>query len=318
MTWHYLSNQFLTVTERNYKKAYELSVFHDSALAQAVKDNSKDPDYTFLYNRYHPVHLAYVAAYTQWDSAGGNRQGETLNVSQLLALLPSKLDDWDPAVQIVYKKNTPGFKKIFPNKRKPFNSGTIDQRIAAVNTLAENIGDDPKLVDTKTGVTDFYTLLSTARGTQDGSKSTTDTRSKEVNAARIPAMQLQYAATGFFMNKFYENPEMATAYFDVQLLRDIEQSIFTGTAKPNVIVDVFTHTFSASDEVRIKATGKEGFTTYLTNQPGTVYGAGISVKAGEQAIVPVDDFKVPDLLVYRYVTIENTNGDVTSFEIEIE
>ncbi len=318
MNWHFTNNQFLSATARNYKKAYLLSLYHDAALDRMLQDNPGDPDFTMLYNRYHPAHQSYVKAYTQWDSAGGNQQSNTLNVQLLLQQMTGLLDDWELVVLMVYKKKTPGYKKLFPNNRKPFRTGNIDSRINALNTLAENIGDDPALAALKADITRFYKDISTARYQQDGSKSVKDNRSSDVDSARITAMQLQYADTGYLINKYYETPEKVNAFFELEQLRVQEQTVYTGKIKPDAIENIFTRTLSPDNELRLHSRSADGYIAYLSNIAGTAYGNGIAVKPGEERIATAADFDVPNLHNFRFLNVQNMGKQPSEFEIVIE
>lgn len=316
--WHYLVNQFLVSTRTSFKKAFSLSNYHNAALLQATKDYPDDADYQMLYDRYNPVHVKFVNTYTAWDSAGGNQQSETLNVTQLLEQMTDQLDEWEPDILKVCKKKTPAYKKIFPDERKPFYRGGIDERIAAVKTLAENMGDNPKLADVKKGVLDYWKSLDEARTAQDGSKMSKGNQSSEVEACRIAAMQIQYADTGFLMNKFYLTPEKVAKFFDLTLLRDIEQSLFTGTLKAHTLKNVFVRTLAAASLLRIRNTGARDLQVSLSNVADAMANPVIMVAAGEEKMIPVADFGVVDLHLYRYLNIENGADEDTSFEVEIE
>ena len=55
--WNFLINSFLSVSRNNFIKTLKLSNYHDAMLKKAMTNNSADPDWAFLYNRYHPFHL---------------------------------------------------------------------------------------------------------------------------------------------------------------------------------------------------------------------------------------------------------------------
>ena len=92
--WQFAVNQFLNGTKANYKKTLILSTAHDAYLKQMTVDFPGDPDWTTLYNRYHPLHLDYKAAYNAWVASGGSLKSKTLSLKVLFKLIPAKLDLW--------------------------------------------------------------------------------------------------------------------------------------------------------------------------------------------------------------------------------
>src|ERR1051325_4596808 len=92
---HYLKNQFLTTTVDNYKQAVKMSRFHDSALLKAKTDDAADPDWAFLYDRFHPLYQDLNSKYIHWHGAGGTQEVKTLNLKQLFMPLTAKVNAWD-------------------------------------------------------------------------------------------------------------------------------------------------------------------------------------------------------------------------------
>lgn len=310
MEWQYLDNQFYNVTKRNYKKALIISNYHDAAL-KTIMDASPDPDYATLYNRYHPLHLTLVTEYTNWKNAGGQQEGSTLNLDQLLGLMNGKLDNWDPRIQVVYAKTTPRYKTIFPDGRKPFQRSNKDTRIEAVNTLSENIGADAALATIKTEVDTYYTDLDTARDSQSGAKLGTKIGSGSVAGAVANAMIMQYRNLGFLINKLYETPNVILNLFDVQTIRERDQRIFTGTLNPLENEPVLIHTFLPDDEIRLKITGNAAANFYLATTPGGTNSAAVNVPANSEVTIPISTFTFPDPQVHRFLTAVNTSNTET-------
>ncbi len=262
--WKYLTNQFEIATRDSFKKALKLSNYHDSALFMA---KNSDPVFQVLYDRYHPLHINYTNSYSNWQSIGGGREGDTLNVNQQLDLALLKIDDWDVAIQVVYKKNTPRYKAIFPNGRKPFNEGGLDSRINAFLTLSINIGLDAALTAVKAEVDATYSVLDTARDEQEGAKADTTVGSGKVNTDRIAAMNMQYRNTGWVMDNMFDNRfTVADALFDEETLRKNLQTIFTGTLHPEEKRAVLTRTLLPDDGMHIKIEGEGAVAFYLASQ----------------------------------------------------
>lgn len=421
-TWKYLLNQFLVSTRNNFKKTLKLSNYHDAMLKGTMDATPSDFDWAMLYNRYHPLHLAYTDAYTKWKNAGGTQQGQTLNMEQLLALLTTKVNNWDVQVQNVFDKTTPEYKSIFPDGRKPFNSGAINTRIIAVQNLGsalspytlsqefvsgptnmlpaitqnitqgsfdastpvklENMGitstisfcrasggsigcvapnvpvapgatvnttwgaipgtgdflnatnqlgagvgtyrvtiqlviPPPQLVAVKTQAEAFYALLDAARDVQEGSKGGTKTSSELLDEKRIPVMTMQYGNLGFLMSKYMNSPLLIEPFFELTVLRDHQQVLFTGTLDPAENEAVLIHTFAADDEIRFKITGVGQGTFYLSTTPGGTDSTPIVIVGGAEQTLLASAFGITDYGTHRYLTAINNGSTALDFEIEL-
>jgi hypothetical protein len=264
--WHYSDNQFVNVTRDNFKKGLKLSIYHDSNL-KTLMDSDPDPDWVTLYNRYHPVHEGYVAAYNSWRGAGGLQEGETLNVDQLLSLLRDRVNRWDSMVQVVFAKKTPSYKGIFNNAHKPFTKGEKETRIAAVLDLGTKLTPHAALAACKTEVDAFYTLISTANAAQSGALGLTGATSDALNITRIETMKQMYRNLGFLIDKLYATPQMIDNLFELSEIRRHQQLIFTGTLTPAENEGILIHTFLVDDKLGVKLTGIGQVKLYLASTP---------------------------------------------------
>jgi hypothetical protein len=86
--WKFTINQMEIETRESLRKAVILGTFHDNALATL---SVTYPLLLPLYVRYHPLHLALVAAYNQHTSLGSTQQGNRLSVTQETANIKQKI-----------------------------------------------------------------------------------------------------------------------------------------------------------------------------------------------------------------------------------
>ncbi len=315
MNWKYLDNQFLVETEDNYKKTVKLSNYHDAVLNVA---KVSQPLLVAIYNRYHPLHQTLVTEYNAWKNAGGSQEGQTLNVQQQLDLAVGKLNGWDARVQIVFAKGTPNYLSIFPNGRKPFTKGSIDNRINAFDTLALALTPHVALASVKTEVAATYVILDGARDTQEGAKGTTKTGSGLVEAARVAAMKMQYRNLGFCMDNFSEQPMYIESLFDVATLRDKQQTEFTGMLDPLENEAVFVRTLLADDELKLKSNGNAKIRFYLATTAGGTDSDFIEVNENETRIITISEFNITDYGTHRHLTaINQSNAEETQYIVEI-
>lgn len=314
--WKYIENQFTTATRDNLKKALKLSNYHDAALSK-LKD--EDPAWLPIYTRYHPMHVEYVQKYNLWKSAGGAQEGETLNVEQLLKTSYEKIYDWDLDIQKQYKKTTPRYKSIFPNGRKPFYQGSIDEQINAYNTLSQNIGADATLATVRAEVDTTYGELDAARDKQEAAKGSTKGESGNVDTAARHVMIMQYRNMAFTLDNYYnERDAYCNRIFDLPLLRNLEQKKFTGTLDINEVEPVLIHTFAEDDEIWLSAQPAYPVEFYLATTPGGNNSTALVVKTAEVSKITAADFGITNYGTHRYLTAVNVSGAETHYVVELK
>lgn len=316
--WKYVSNQFLQATDRNYQKALILSNYHLAALQKSKAANPNDATIDTMLTRYTPVANQLVAEYSQWKNLGGIKQASTLNVDQLLATLPTKLNLWDPAIQSKHVKTSPEYKAIFPNGKSGFSRGSKEDRVIAIKNLGTALTGIAELASIKTQVDAFYSQLEAARATQLGNKSAIGKGSEAVAIAVTAAMTMQYRNLGLLIDKHYDAPQIIEAYFDLATLQESTQTSFTGTLDPSENEAVLVHSFVAGDELRLKIIGNAPARFYLSNTPNGINSETVQVAANTQLVVDVAEFAVPDYTTYRYLTVVNQSNSVTTkYEVEV-
>ncbi len=283
--WSFTQNPFKNATSDSYKLAVRISTYHLAALV--VK--AGDPFFDELIASYTPLHNALDAAYNNWKAQGGTQQGETLQLTQLLALLSTQIKKWDITIQGVFDNTTPDYKKLLPNKRIPFQQGSQTQRIAAVSALAINLDGIVPLATLKTEVQAFEESLNNTLQAQKGNMSATKTESEAVEAARLAFCTGMYANMGALMQKYAALPEKIDQYFDLAAIRSGAQLVFTGDTKPLQHENIFKHTFQANDKLELKNEGNTSLTFYLAPQKNDIAGANtVIVPAGTAQTINVN------------------------------
>jgi len=320
LVWSFASNQFSISTKKNYRKALKLSLAHDKVLLKKMTDFPLDPDWAFLYDRYHPLHLIYFTAYTNWKASGGTSSGDTMTLNILLGLIPKKLDQWISTILPIYDKATAKFKSFFPLGRTPFEIGRIDDRITAVKTLSTVLNGDVSMEPAKHMVETAYIELDTARGNQAGGKLTKTSNSDEVEKGRISVMDMQLADTGFLLNKYYATPRMIEPFFDLLTLRSSLQSYFTRKMGTTENSPLTKNTFIATDEIRGKVANAgnltDKVTLYLGSTLGGIDSTGIDFINNTEHKFTAAEFKV-DLTINTFLTAV-TNGNSESVKLAVE
>lgn len=315
LAWKYVDNQFVLETAKSYKKAFKMSNYHDSALAKAA---ASDPIFIPIYNRYHPLHEAFRQKYNEWVSAGGTQESQSLNVKQQLKLALEKIDDWDVAIQVLYKKTTVRYKAIFPDGRKPYNRGGVDLRINAFDILSINIGADPALATVKAEVDATYLLLDAARDNQEGAIADTKHGSGNVETARIALMTMQYRDMAWVLDNFYDSrSNLCTDLFDLSTLRGHQQTSFNATLAVSENKPVLTRTFVADDFLRLKVDGPGPVMFYLASTVGGTDSTAVTRTTNHDQKAEMSEFGITDYGTHRHLTAINNSGAVTHILVEV-
>ncbi len=246
--WTYVVNPITTSTKANYRKALLISSFHLNAL----QANITIAFILALYNYYLPIHNAFAAAYTAWEAQQGAKEGKTTSLKEKLAeLRKTKIKEWDIGIQNVYLDGTPEYTALLPNHRVDFQSGKQLPRITAIKTLSTAIGSDAALADIKADIDDFYAIIKDIYDKQQGSKSSTKTKSTNVESARVAMCNAQFGNLGKFIQEYCANPDSLTPYFFLEEIQRKAQDFFMGAIKPERTKFLRRFTFKATSKVKI-------------------------------------------------------------------
>ena len=316
--WKFISNQFIVVAGRSNRKGLILSNYHLAALLKYKTANPNDVDINKMHTRYNPLANVLANNYQEWKGLGGTKEASTLNVDQLLATLPTKLDIWEPAILVKFSKKTPGYKAIMPKGRSGISRGNKEDKIVAVNNFAKALKEIPDLAPIKAQVDAFCDLLQAARSTQLGNKSAIKQGSNAVAEAVTDCMVMMYRNLGLLMDKFADNPTIIETFFDLQTLQESSQTNFTGTLAPCENEAILVHTFMAGDELRLKIIGDAPALFYLSNVANGTNSQAIEVAANTQKIIDVAEFAIADYPNHRYLTVINSSHSVTTkYEVKV-
>ncbi|MBL0308311.1 MAG: hypothetical protein IPP77_01000 [Bacteroidetes bacterium] len=224
--WHYLQNQFNNQTKGNFKKMLSLDNDHYGRLVQLAPS---DPDIEALRAAYEPIHLAFVQLYSNWQGSEGSHESQTLSITNLFSLLNVNLNIWEGPVFATYPKGSEQEKNIFPDRRMPFQKGTYETRIIAVKTLYEKLATyvgDPTLIALGNTVQSFYNVIDGARLLQQGGDASITGYSNALEAQRVLCAIEMYGHLGILMNKYRTTPLTVLEFWDMELLRTLDEDDF--------------------------------------------------------------------------------------------
>jgi hypothetical protein len=281
--WQYIQNPFDNSTKDNYKKFFEISQHHLNALNTRIGDAFFDA----LIADYLPKHNGYRDLYNLHQTSEGTQKGKTATFEQLLDTESStKIREWDIAIQGVHAQGSGRYIELLPNRRKPFQSGTRDERVNAVRNLSLAIGTDAALAAVKTDVDAFYGELTLARSTQQTTITATSEFSEDLEDARVVGAQGMYKNLGALMNKYYNDTDAIVPFFDLEKIRTHEQVQFIGSVIANSTLNIFKRTVEGTQKVRIINTGTVALTFCFANEKNDVCALpSITVAPGEEEIV---------------------------------
>ena len=311
--WIFLSNPFETACFGSYVAALQMSTYLDAALNAA----QSDPDISVLYDYYHPIHEAYMNAYTKWNVQGGTQIGHTQTLQQLLDGLTPKINAWDAQIQGVFVKNSPTYNALLPHGHNAFIKGTQTNRIAAVTALDNALTAYPALATTKTDVHNYAVLLDTANTTQKGAKSIKNTDSDLVEAERILMANGQMYVYGGLVQKHTTDLELVGEFFDLQLIRDGKQTLFTGHTNSMSITNVFKRTLPNTTQLKVENTGNTKLHFYLSDTKTGAMGT-LALIIAPQTTEEINIATLGDVATQHYLNCFNDDDtNAGTWEVEI-
>jgi hypothetical protein len=237
-TWHYLENQFETVTDGSRQRMNSLLADTHAKLTKGAADHAALV----------PVLAVLTPAKTDWDAAFGawkDARAQWRSASQgqqnLLAALQeepapgerSKIDRWESKVGSEWAKSHPIYAYLFPLGRSPFTEGTLENILGEVKRLGERLAakaadagagltaeQTALLTALATEVTAFYTQLSATRDTQQQIEGVVARTADLCEQQRVKTATALYRVLAKLMD-IYAEPEQrgqVKAYFDLTLI----------------------------------------------------------------------------------------------------
>lgn len=215
--WHFLINPFLVATLNNFKKALVLGADHQAKLLA----NQADPVIAAIKATFDPVWNSFKATDLNLRIALGDYKGETQTVEELFELLNTdNLPDWETAVHVEYRKGTPPETALFPQGRKPFQSGTYESRIQEIEVLGEKCALIVPLQALSVIILAFHVQIESARQLQQSSGEGQVAALRTLReTARVSMCTSMFGNLGLLLNHYQTNPVEVSNYFDLTLLR---------------------------------------------------------------------------------------------------
>ena len=268
--WSFSSNPFIAATDSSFRKSVKISQLHASALNAFASD----PAIAAMKALFDPLNATLNTAYDTYVAQSGTKESETMSVNENLRLLSNpKIRQWDVKIQNVFGEDTPEYKALLPNGRKPFQTGAQLMRINATNILSLAIGSDVALADLKEEVDLFYSQTNDAYNVQQGAISTSKGLSDAIDQTRINMCVGMYSNLGKLMAKYAATPGEIDKFFPLELIRNAQQVDFTNSVQKQSIRFIVKRTLVGTDTIRFVNDGTTDLWFYLapnkTSTPDT-------------------------------------------------
>ncbi len=314
-TSNILKNRFESTTKNNKKRMLTASTDTDAKL-DAQKNN--DADILMLYGLFHPIFILFAQLYASWLAALGVYKGETLRMkNEMKNLANLKIKEWEAAISAVYLEGTEDYMILLPNKRKPFQSGTYEQRVAAVEGLGERLAGYPALAALKTTVDNYGVFLRNIRLVQQQKEQLADNASSAMETQRVQLAIIFFGVQGFLMFKFRADINKVKDFIDFALLKskgsDNAPTIFERIIPANS-VDNITQDFNEAQQFEIEILDGNGVYCYTADSKTQTYtGSGIFKGPGAG-----QKFTVAELGgLKKFLNVHNQNGAPVTIRITL-
>jgi hypothetical protein len=252
LPYRFFINPFTVATRNSYKLMLSIGEDHKARLLAL----QADPDIAAILLTYNPVLQSYKNTDQNLQSALGTYKGKTQTVEELFEQLSNeKLNIWRGQIHSVYPEGTAAETALFPEKRKPFQQGTYEQRISAIKVLGDKCALDasPVVVAASVNILAFHTQIESARVLQQsqGEGAVANLRTLRETARLLLAAEL-YGNMALLMHKHRSNPTDVAQYFEMKYLRSAADN---------------------TEEVEVEANGVENLLDNV--QPGDITGARV-------------------------------------------
>ena len=215
-TWTPAENFIRTGIDGSYTKALIISTYHFNALfaQKAIAAIAS------LLADYTPIHQLLLDSSSIKSGSVGDRMGDTQAKNKLFKELAQlHLPEWQRLIGNIYGKKTTKYKALFSNGVKPFNRGSIENRISAIKTLRDKCSKDGSLAAVAALISTFYISIYAARKNQLGEKSNLGTGISNQQNAIESVCVAHFSNHGFIVYMYSDNPKKIASFTDWQTLQ---------------------------------------------------------------------------------------------------
>jgi hypothetical protein len=264
LPYRFFINPFRAVTRGSYKKMLSIGEDHKAKLLGL----QADPEVAAILLTYDPILQSYKTTDQNLQSAEGTYEGKTQTVEEFFATLNrEKLPYWEGQIHSIHYEGTPEETSLFPDKRKPFQTGTYEQRISTIKVLGEKCALDanPVIVAVSVNILAFHTQIESARVLQQsqGEAAVANLRTLR-ESARLRLCDELYGNMSLLMHKHRSNPTEVSQYFEMSYLRTPSDSSEELEVVANNVVNIKDNVQPGQvTGTKVKNTSRENVTLQL-------------------------------------------------------
>lgn len=327
--WRYTLNTFEINTRVSRPIAYSFFTDYKAKLEAA---GGSDPEINVIHTDFVPYYESLRGIYQNLMMVSGEYEGRTLGFEELLTQLndTDHLRRWEGKIRAEFPEDSPTEREIFPDKRKPFQSGTYENRVLTVGTLAQKLLEYPALATTQAEVLSFYNLMESTREAQQNHEGTEATLRVLFENQRVITADETFGGFGRLCYKFRNNRSMIATFFDLEILTSSDSGDNDPEPEPEPITDSVNGTeqknvlgpanpqWVAGATVTVRNTTTTpaigGLQFYPANSPGDGWdGSGPPLNPGEEFTFTINapDFK-------PYFNVYNPGPNTQSFEVSFD
>ena len=184
-----------------------------------------------------PHFIHFQEMYAAADSNRLYYQSNTQTVEKMFADLSSHwIKKWDIAIQSHFLEGTPEYTMLLGDRRTPFQSGSYEERVSKIRSLATRLQDFPQLSVLQAEVSQYATDIENARTKQQGFEYKESTYSNELEAARLKLAQAMFGVLGALQRYFWDNLEAIETLYELQYWTSPTRKVKEGSQK--IAVDI--------------------------------------------------------------------------------
>ncbi|MEM6297762.1 MAG: hypothetical protein AAF740_03635 [Bacteroidota bacterium] len=262
--WAYLSNPFDNVTRESHRRMRLLATDHFSKLRKRAEN---DPEIKALLDLGEPYFEAYLKQLRTGSKESSLYRMNTARVEDLLAELSGTLARrWDVSIMVEYDKVTPEYEALLPKGRKVFQQGSYEERIEAIQVLAEQLTLFPVLDNLRAEVEEFGTKIVKARDIQQGLEGEDQYNVDELEKARKKLADVLYGIYGGLIRRFWEERKTVESFYELRYFRrgnaksdDTIRQTLNAIVPAEGSVTVLEGELTEGDEVRFTNVGGRTF-----------------------------------------------------------
>lgn len=274
--------------------------------------------FTDLFNDFHPQYTGFMTARSAHTNQVAIRKNMTAALVNKLKAQTSKVAEWDIAVQNVYKRDTPEYIGIFPNGRKPFNSGKQQDRILAVHDLGVNLTGIATLATIKTDVDAWYTDLNALQTAQQEAAGTVEVKARHMREYWENACDSLCFVSGGLQQQFNNNMAAVADYIPFDMLSRGPQKDFTGTVDPEAAKMIAKRTMPATTMITLKNTGLATIEFYMAPNKDGIIPSGSALVKVEPGITKKVAVSELGIAANKYFCVRNPSSLVDGeFEVNL-